>query len=186
MEIWKVNWITHSHYHNLLSIAINYIENTEIDMGGGIFLNAREDIPSKLLEDYTFHDDIEVLFIEVIFKSSTWGLFGSNHPLSQNDTYYFDNVSRVINVYSNSFDKFVILGDINADDFLHTGDIKNIQKGKTCYKSINYSTIDLILTNSCRNCQNTSTISTGLANVHTMSLTVMKRNTRKEKPSEIV
>ena len=159
--------------------------------GGGILIYVREDIPSKLLEGYEFPDDIEGLFIEVNLKSTKWGLFGSYHPPSQNDAYYFEKVSRAIDVYSNSFDKFVLLGDFNAqevesdlDDFLHTHDLKNIQKEKTCYKSINNPSC--ILTNSFRSFQNTCTISTGLSDVHKMSLTVMKTKYVKAKPTEIM
>ena len=46
--------------------------------------------------------------------------------------------------------------------------------------------IDFILTNSSRSFQNTCAISTGLSDVHKMSLTVMKTKYEKSKPKEIV
>ena len=162
--------------------------------GGGILIYVREDIPSKELNSYKFPDDIEGIFLEINLKSVKWALFGSYHPPSQDDTYYFEKTSRAIDVYRNLFDKFVLLGDFNAqegesdlDDFLYMHDLKNIQKEKTCYKNVNNpSCIDLILTNSSRSFQNTCTISTGLSDVHKMSLTVMKTKYAKAKPKEIV
>ena len=57
--------------------------------GGGILIYIREDIPSKLLDGYKFPDDIEGLFLEINLKNTKWGLFGSYHPPSQEDKYYF-------------------------------------------------------------------------------------------------
>ena len=107
--------------------------------GGGILIYIREDIPSKLLDGYKFPDDIEGLFLEINLKNTKWRLFGSYHPPSQDDKFYFDKVSRAIDIYSNLFDKFVLLGDFNAqegetviDDFLYKHEFKNIQKEDTC------------------------------------------------------
>ena len=69
---------------------------------------------------------------------------------------------RVLDLCSKLFDKFLLLGDFNAqegegdvEDFLYIHDLKNIQENKTCYKSVNNpSCIDLILTNSSRSFQN--------------------------------
>ena len=162
--------------------------------GGGILIYICEDIPSKLLDGYKLPVDIEGLFLEINLKNTKWGLFGSYHPPSQDDKYYFEKVSRAIDVYSNLFDRFVLLSDLNAqegendlEDFLHTHDFKNLQKEKTCYKSINNpSCIDLIMTNCFRSFQNTCTICTDLSDVHKMSLTVMKTKFPKSKPKEIV
>ena len=41
----------------------------------------RDDIPSRLLMKHDFPKDIEGLFIE---------LFGTDHPLYQSDSYYFN------------------------------------------------------------------------------------------------
>ena len=104
---------------------------------GGILIYVRENIPGQLL-GYSFPDDIEGLLIELNLKSTKckWGLFGSDHPPAQNDSYYFEKISRAIDVYGKLFDKFVFLGDFNGQegesdlhDFLHTHDLKNI-KGK--------------------------------------------------------
>ena len=59
-------------------------------------------------------------------------------------------------------------------------------KEETCFKSIdNPSCIDLFLTNSYQNFQNTTTISTGLSDFHKMPLTVMKTTFPKANPKVI-
>ena len=59
--------------------------------GGGVLIYVREDIPSKLLNKYAFPNDIEGLFIEVNLRK-TWLIFGTYHPPSQRDEFYFDSI----------------------------------------------------------------------------------------------
>ena len=50
-----------------------------------------EDIPSKLLDKNVFPYDIESLFVERNFREWKWLIFGTYHPPSQADIYYFGN-----------------------------------------------------------------------------------------------
>ena len=63
----------------------------------------RENIPSKLLEKRNFSNDIEGLFVELNFRKVKWLLFGTNHPLSQNDIYYFNESDKATDTYSNVY-----------------------------------------------------------------------------------
>ena len=161
--------------------------------GGGILIYIREDIPSKVLLKHTFPSDIEGIFVEINLRKTKWLLFGSYHPPSQQDKYYFDCVSKSLDIYHDLYDKFLLIGDFNAEDgetcvssFLHQYDAKNLVKEKTCYKNPqNPSCVDLIITNSCNSFQNTSTISTGLSDFHKMPVTVLKTKFEKAKPKEI-
>ena len=63
--------------------------------GGGIFINVRSDIPSKVLTKHSFPNDIEILFVEINFRKSKWLLFRTHHPPSQNDQYYFIQSSKI-------------------------------------------------------------------------------------------
>lgn len=124
--------------------------------GGGILIYVREDITSKMLTKHTFPDDIEGIFVELNFKNIKWLLFGTYHPPSQSDKYYFDKLTNALDLYLNIYDKFVLTGDFNAqvteveiDTFLEQYDAKNLVKEPTCFKSVdNPSCIDLFLTNS--------------------------------------
>ena len=76
----------------------------------------------------------------------------------------------------------MLAGDFNIDgeeeilqEFLFEQNVKNLVKDKTCFKSIeNPSCIDLFLTNSSLSFQNTTTLATGLLDLHKMAVTVMK------------
>ena len=64
--------------------------------GGGILMYVREDIPSKKLDRHNFLGDIEGLFLEINLRKSKWILFGTYHPPSQDDEYYFKCVGRAV------------------------------------------------------------------------------------------
>ena len=116
------------------------------------------------------------MFIELNFCKSKWLLFGTYHPPSQNDNFYFDTIGRAIDIYNDKYDKILLAGDFNAQDnemvfkqFLDLHSLKNIVKDKTCFKSlVNPTCIDLFLTNHTRSFQNTITVPTGISDFHKM------------------
>ena len=142
--------------------------------GGGVLIYIREDIPSKELNIHFFPDDIEGIFVELNFRKSKWLLFGSYHPPSQSDEYYFNKVSTSLDMYIPTYDKFLLTGDFNSEDsepelctFLQKYSAKNIQLKKTCFKSIdNPSCIDLFITNNPMSFQNTTVLGNGLSDFH--------------------
>ena len=160
--------------------------------GGGILIYVREDIPSKELNLHNF-DDIEGIFVEINLRKCKWLLFGTYHPPSQSDVYYFNSVSNALDIYYTKYDKFLLVGDFNAEDtepvfasFLDQYQSKNLVKKKTCFKSLqNPSCIDLFITNSYRSFQNTNVFSTGLSDFHKMVVTVLKTKFVKAEPKSI-
>ena len=162
--------------------------------GGGILIYIREGIPTKQLKLHTFPSDIEGMFIELNLRKTKWLLYGTYHPPEQDDKYFFDCLGKALDIYSNKYDKFLLIGDFNAevgethlDNFLKDNDAKNIVKVKTCFKNIeNPSCIDLFITNSVNSFQNTTSISTGLSDFHKMVVTVLKTTFQKSKPREII
>ena len=156
---------------------------------GGVMIYVSKDITSKQLYKHSFADDIEGIFIEInLRKSKWWLLFGTYHPPSQPDSYYFENVSSALDIYTKFYNKILLIGDFNAEDsepclsdFLYKHDCKNLVKDKTCFKNTeNPCRIDLILTNSQNSFQNTFTVSTGLSDFHKMALTVLKTKIEKK------
>ena len=97
---------------------------------------------------------MEGLLVELNFRICKWLLFGTYHPPSQADVYYFDNLDKAFDTYS-SYEKRLLIGDFNTetsepriDSFIYEYDLQNLVKEKTCFKSVeNPSCIDLILTN---------------------------------------
>ena len=139
----------------------------------------RSDIPSKLLTKHSFPNDIEGLFAEINFRKSKWLLFGTCHPPSQNNQYYFDCLDKALDVYS-SYEKVILTVDFNVqesecvlDSFLYQHDLTSLVKVGTCYKNQrNSSCIDLYLTNSLLSFQNTSSVFAGLSDFHKLVLMV--------------
>ena len=119
-----------------------------------------------------------------------FGIYHSTHPeYGLKDIEYFEQVGLALDVYSN-YDKFLLAGDFNVEeeenclrDFLFHYNAKNLVKENTFFRSIdNPRCIDLFLTNSYRNVQNTTTLATGLSNFHKMAITVLKTTFPKAKP----
>ena len=81
--------------------------------GEGVMIYIRDDIPSKLLDKHVFPYDIEGLFVELDSEKCKW-LFGTYHPPSQTDIYYFDNLDKAFETYSN-YEKRLFIGDFNTE-----------------------------------------------------------------------
>ena len=129
-----------------------------------------------------FPDDIEGLFLDVNLRKTKMLLFATHHPPRQHDKYYFQCIGNALDVYSPKYEKYVLVGDLNAEEneamtkqFLEIYGLKSLVHASTCFKSLNNpSCIDLILTNCYRSFQNTSILSSGLSDCHKMVITVMK------------
>ena len=165
--------------------------------GGGILIYVRDDIPSKELDKHNFPHDIEGMFIEINLRNTKWLLFGTYHTPTlsrQTDEYYFDYVQRAIDIYSNFYTNFLLVGDFNSEDsepvlsrFLEQYDLNNLVKEPTCFKNPdNPSCIDLFITNRPSCFQHTTTLSTGLSDFHKMTVTVLRAKYIKAKAKQIL
>ena len=86
--------------------------------GGGVMIYIRDDIPSALLSKQVFPSDIEGLYIELNFRKCKWLLLGAYHLPSQSDQYYFNNLDKSLDAYSN-YEKNLLVGDFNAQTIDH-------------------------------------------------------------------
>ena len=160
--------------------------------GGGLLIYVREDIPSKQINNHSFSDGIEGIFVELNLRKTKWLILGTYHPPNQNDKFYFDNVGRALELYNKKYDKILLAGDFNAEiqetilnNFLELYNLRNLVTDKTCFKSLrNPTCIDLFLTNCNKSFQHTQAISTGLSDFHKLILTVLKTTFKKAKPKE--
>ena len=78
--------------------------------GGGVIIYVRDDIPSKILEKHKLPQDIEAMFIELNFRKVKWLLFGTYHPPSLNDQYYFEPLDKALDCYI-SYGRIVLIRD---------------------------------------------------------------------------
>ena len=72
--------------------------------GGGLLIYVRSDIPCKQVNQHEFSENIEGIFLEVNFRKSKWLLLGTYHPPSQNDNFYFNNMGRALDIYTQIYD----------------------------------------------------------------------------------
>ena len=97
---------------------------------GGIMIFIRDYILSRVLTKHVFPDDIEDLFIELNFRKVKWLLFGTYHPPTQSDSYYFNNLDKALDLYSH-YGKKLLVGDFDTEIsdvlsiFLYQHDLEN-------------------------------------------------------------
>ena len=106
--------------------------------GGGVLLYIREDIPCKELRFHSLPQNIEGIFVEINLRKTKWLLFAT-----QCDSYFFNHVSQCLDTYSSTYDKFVLIGDFNAEvsetsfkDFPNHHNASSIVNEKTCFNPI--------------------------------------------------
>ena len=120
--------------------------------------------------------------------------FLTYHPPSQSEDYYFSRVSNCFDAFSSTYDRFLLVGNFDADyyketlfNFLQKHNATNIVKDKTCFKSLNnLSYIDLFITNRPWYFQNTTVFSTGLSDFHKITVAVVKASFSKGPPKEML
>ena len=96
------------------------------------------------------------------------------------------------------YDRIIIIGDINTNscdksiqgfssltELCDIFCLENLMRDTTCETSNSSSSVDVILTNKNRSFQNSSTVATGLSDVHKMILRFMTANYEHLKPIQI-
>ena len=122
---------------------------------GGLLLYVREDIPCKILNEYTPEKPIENFFVEINLRSRKWLLSCSYNPKINLIADHLHCIGRGIDFYSSKYDNFIVLVYLNAEvsnsfmeRFCASYNLKSLIKEHTCFKSVDTpSCIDLILTN---------------------------------------
>ena len=171
------------------NVDVSVVTETKLDssfplgqFGRGVMIFVRDDIPSKEIKISFLPSDIECLFIEINIRKTKWLIVDCYHPPSQNDNYFFYDLSKVLDSLNSNYEKFLLVGDLNSEDheteitnFLNNHEAKNIVKQKTCFKNVfNPSCVDLFITNSPKSFQHTLSFSCGLSDHHNFVLAVLK------------
>ena len=73
----------------------------------------REDKSSKLLQKHVHPVGIEGLFNELNFRKCKWLLFGTYHPPSQEDQYYYNIWIRPL-IHICQYDNVLLSGDLRG------------------------------------------------------------------------
>ena len=123
-----------------------------------------------------------------------WLLFSTYYPSSQSEDYYFCRVSNCLDDFKSAYDRFVLVGNFNADyskrtlfTFLQKHKAANIVRDRTCLKSLrNLICIDLFIRSRPWCFQNTPVPSTGLSDFHKIATAVLKVSFSKGLPKEML
>ena len=163
--------------------------------GGGIIIYVRANIPHRTLGKLNSNTDNEGIFIELLLRKENWLLYGGYNPGRDRISQYIQNVENTLSKYINKYDNILMLGDFNCDfkiegnkllEFCEAFNLTNIVNEPTCYKNpLRPTHIDVIVTNSSKKFQNTTTIETGLSDFHKMVITWLKSYITKLPPHVI-
>ena len=150
--------------------------------GDGLLVYAKEDIPSREINSHPqTSKSSDVIVVELNFRKCKWLLINTYKPPSINNTIFCEEMSGLVDFYSQNYKNIVIMGDFNMQTdssnfrtFYESHELYNLVKSKTCFKSNNGTCIDLILTNQKYSFKNTCTIETGVSDFHRMIYTQLK------------
>ena len=132
------------------------------DTSGGMLVYVNSNIASRRL-DYILPADIQIIPIEINIRKQKWLLISVYRPPSQNLCYFIDKLSSMLDHFANSYTNFIIMGDFNEvsssaeiSRLISTHGLFSLIRSPTCFKSIDWRCIDLILTNKKFSFQNTA------------------------------
>ena len=106
-------------------------------------------------------------------------IFAYRPPRNTNKHTFFDELSISLDQITFTYENFIVAGDLNIDtlddsmdtnsyvsDFCDTFSLKNLILGKTCFKAVSGTSVDVMLTSRPRSFQKTAIVETGLSDNH--------------------
>ena len=96
----------------LKHIFNNILRHIYIWNGGGVLLYIREDIPCEELKLHRHPHDTEGIFAEDNLRKTEKLIFATYHP----SFYFFGEVGKSLDKYSQTYSKFLLIGDFNAEE----------------------------------------------------------------------
>ena len=147
--------------------------------GGDVLCYVNENIPWKMVNVEGVTDDCEIILIEFSIKTRKWLFIRLYKPPSENDKYFLDNLSLILNKLTCQFDNIILMGDFNLtveyknlEDFMSTFDMECLIN-KPCFQSSKPNCIDLILTNKKELLKNSNVLEVGISDHHSFIVTAL-------------
>ena len=149
---------------------------------GGIMLYIREGIPFKFLRSSGLSANTEVFLAEVKIKKKKWLLCCSYNPHKALIEKYMNELGKALDIYLHKYDHILLIGDFNLEisersihDFCNVCNLESLSNSPTCFKNPeNPSCIDLLLTISKNNFDETVVLELGLSDFHKLVVSVLK------------
>ena len=105
---------------------------------GGMLVYINESITGTVLEKLAIPSDLHILPIEINLRKSKWLIIPIYKHPSTNDEYFLQNLNRVIEFYSCSYENILTLGDFNLEPtvpkmslFIKSNDFYSLNKKPT-------------------------------------------------------
>ena len=158
---------------------------------GGILVYIRRGIFSRPIKLNPFPSDIQLIALELRFGSEKWAFVSIYRPpTTQTLSYFLENLENILDDLYSIYSKVIILGDFNSgqgdlQSFLDDRQMVNLINVPTCFKSLDGTCIDLILTNSKSRLSNCGAVETGLSDHHLMIYGFFKCRLTKLPPVKI-
>uniref|UniRef100_A0A7M5XKN3 Endonuclease/exonuclease/phosphatase domain-containing protein n=1 Tax=Clytia hemisphaerica TaxID=252671 RepID=A0A7M5XKN3_9CNID len=122
---------------------------------GGLLTYVKSDIPARHLKSFKLDPSLHILPVELRLRKDKLLVFNIYRPDRINLDLFFHTLSDAIHFYEVDYNNIIVIGDFNLEPtdpklvrFLELNDMANVMNSKICFKSINGTCIDLILTNS--------------------------------------
>jgi len=162
------------------------------DKSGGLLIYSKINLPFRRLDCPVVKDDIQCIVSELNLRKCKWLVLSIYRNPKQNLGYFLDEITNILDFYSNEYDNLIIMGDFNEEvtqfdmhNFISNFDLVSLLKQPTCYKSNNGRCIDLILTNKNRSFQKSGSYETGISDHHHLIYTMFKLTYEKSPPKII-
>ena len=172
-------------YHKLYRLDVS-------EKSGGFLVYINSSIPSKQLYCGNLNFSVQAVPFEINLGKDNWLVISVYRPPSQKSEYFLNDLNKMIDYFSVSYDNHVIIGDFNLEPstgllkhFMNNNAIYNLIKVNTCFKGKG-TCIDLILTNRKYSFKNTNAFETRLSDRHHMIHTMLKSTFEKAEPIKLI
>ena len=138
-------------------------------------------ITAKHLKDFKIPSDIQIIPIEINIRKQKWLLQPLYRNPSQNQAYFVENLTRIVDHFSASYERVLITGDFNMEvtgknlvPLIEAYELYSLIKNPTCFKSKRGRCIDLMLTNRKHSFMKSQSFETGFSDHHHLIYTILK------------
>ena len=122
---------------------------------------------NQTINDIIYSVDLQILPFEINLRREKWLVVTIYRPPKQRIFYFLEGLSRIIDFYTQAYEKHIIIGDFNMQpgfdnmsEFIISHGYYNLIKKNTCFKNTG-TCIDLMLTNQKYSFKNTNVFETG-------------------------
>ena len=163
------------------------------NFGRGKIVYVKDGLIVKRLNDFQTNIS-ETISSELTVSNKKWCMLAYRPPIENNNLTFFNEVNKAVNKYDN----ILITGDLNTyfsnskidinnclSNFIDTFSLTNMVNSKTCFKTLNGTLLDIMLTNKTKYFCKTCTIETALSDYNKM-ITFLRASFKKIPSKNIV